>query len=133
MSVQGQLNMATLRTTLRAWRAGLAVEKYTSNEISANDLIWLNPNIPHFYKMLDPYAWTKYDVKLISQIISQNALASFSQLSATQSTKPLRFSLFATVSCFRSTIPTILLHGGSVGVGENTPLQMCGETDLTFK
>lgn len=46
-------------------------------------MIWLNPNLPHIYKISDPYTWTKYDIKLISQIVSQNALVPLSQLSST--------------------------------------------------
>lgn len=72
----------SMHTTLQALGAGLSVEKYKQNEISPNAPIWLSPNIPHLYKMLDPDAWTKYSVKLISHIVSQNALVPFSQVSS---------------------------------------------------
>lgn len=58
-------------TILRAWRAGL---------VSPNAAILLNPNLSHIYKMSDPYAWTKYGIKWISQIELHQFLDPLSQL-----------------------------------------------------
>lgn len=72
----------SMRTTLRAWRAGLDIEKYKSTEISPNTPIWLNPTLPHIYKLPDPFAWTKYGIKIISHIVSQMSLSPLSHLSS---------------------------------------------------
>lgn len=45
--------------------------------------IWLNPYLSHIYKISDPYAWTKYNIELISQIVLHNYQVPLSQLSST--------------------------------------------------
>lgn len=72
----------SMLTTLRAWRAGLVIEKCKKSEVSPNAPIWKNPSLPHIYKILDPYAWTKYGVKLMSRIVSQDSLFPLSYLSS---------------------------------------------------
>lgn len=72
----------SMLTTLRAWKMGLVIEKYTQTEISPNAPLWLNPNLPHFYKSIDPQAWTRYGIKLISQVVSSTSLLPFRQLSS---------------------------------------------------
>lgn len=72
----------SMLTTLQAWRIGLNMEKCKQSEISPNAPLWLNPSLPHIYKLLDPYAWTKHGIKLISHIVSQASLLPFSHLSS---------------------------------------------------
>lgn len=72
----------SMLTTLRAWKMGLAIEKHSQMGISPNTPLWLNPNLPHFYKSIDPQIWTRYGIKLISQVVSCTSLLSFCQLSS---------------------------------------------------
>lgn len=46
----------SMLTTLQAWRIGLHMEKFKQSETSPNAPLWLNPSLPHIYKLLDPYA-----------------------------------------------------------------------------
>lgn len=72
----------SMHTTLRAWRIGLNIGKHKHSELSPNAPLWSNPNLPHFLKLTDPQLWTKYGIKLISQVVSQTSLLSFDQLSS---------------------------------------------------
>lgn len=93
-------------TTLRAWRMGLNVGKHNQSEISPNTPLWLNPDLPHFNKLTDPQVWTKYGIKLISQVVSQASLLSFSQLSSLYNLpKHYQFRYFQLMHAFAAQFP----------------------------
>lgn len=48
--------------------------------MSPNAPLWLNPTLEHFYSLPDPYAWTHFKIKTVTQIILDKSLISFSQL-----------------------------------------------------
>lgn len=67
-------------TTLQAWKADLKREHYLKDAHPTNALLWCNPNLAHFYMIPEPHAWTKFNVKMLSQVVEGDSLIPLSLL-----------------------------------------------------
>lgn len=74
---------ALILNTIRAWEAGLRSEHYSKEAISPYATLWLNPTHPQCYKLPEPIAWTKYNVKLLYLVVTGQQMSPFSTLSST--------------------------------------------------
>lgn len=72
----------SMLTTLHAWGAGLKCELYPKQAVSPNAPLWSNPNLHQIYKLPEPYAWTKFNIKTVSQIVDNQSLAPLPLLSS---------------------------------------------------
>lgn len=61
----------SMRTTLRAWGA-----------ISPNAPLWLNSTLKHIFKLPEHHAWTKFNIKTVTQIVSNQSLVPLSKLNS---------------------------------------------------
>ena len=62
-------------TTIKVWKAGIARESNLKTDISPNTPLWRNPELVHLSSIQDSRAWTKYEVKKISQVIHEGKIA----------------------------------------------------------
>lgn len=69
-----------MRTTLRAWGAGVEIQRLPKQAVSPNAPLWLNPTLTQIYKLPEPNAWTKFNIKTITQVVSNPSLAHRSKL-----------------------------------------------------
>lgn len=48
------------------------VNSIPKKALSPDAPLWCNPNLDNIYKLPEPYAWTKFNIKTISQIVDNN-------------------------------------------------------------
>lgn len=60
--------------------AGLKIERYPKHAISPSAPWWLNLTLNHIYKLPEPHAWTKFNIKTMAQLVSNQSLAPLSKL-----------------------------------------------------
>lgn len=59
---------------LKPGRKPGSFEFRSSQVVSPHTPLWLNTNLPHFYALADPHAWTKHRIKWIFNIVGQGHL-----------------------------------------------------------
>lgn len=69
-----------MHTTLRAWGVGFKIERYPKQAISPNAPLWLNLTLKYMYKLPEPHAWTKFNIKTITQVVINQSLVPLSKL-----------------------------------------------------
>lgn len=63
-------------STNKAWKLGLACEKYPESALSLNTPLWGNPQLPHLGSIPDVGVWAKFNIKTVGRVIHQGMILS---------------------------------------------------------